>query len=100
MTHKLDDFRSCMKGTDQQNPRCIALSGTLGQDVNCTIYEQLPTPCREFGVAWIDGVLTFVPADLERCTAARAAIGLPPLLDDPTTPRFPGAPDLPEKRIS
>ena len=100
MTQKLDNFRSCMKGTDQPNPRCMALSGTIGQDVNCTIYENRPTPCREFGVDWVDGVLMFIPADLERCTNARARFGLPPLLEDPHTPLFPNEPDMPDKRAS
>src|SRR5690554_1189794 len=68
LTEKLDHFRSCMKGTDQTQPRCVALEGTIGQAVNCTIYEQRPTPCREFGVDWVDGLLVFSAEDLERCT--------------------------------
>jgi Fe-S-cluster containining protein len=83
MTQKVDDFRSCMKGTDQKQPRCIALAGTIGADVNCTIYENRPTPCRDFGVDWVDGVLMYIPSDLDRCTRARAKFGLPPLMANP-----------------
>lgn len=96
MTQKLDPFRSCMRGTDQPNPRCVALEGTIGESVNCTIYEQRPSPCREFGVDWVDGVLVYVPEDLERCTKARAAKGLPPLV----VPQHPESPDIPNPKAS
>ncbi|GAB4519502.1 MAG: hypothetical protein OHK0046_28470 [Anaerolineae bacterium] len=101
MTQRLDSFRACMKGTDQKQPRCVALAGTIGQDVNCTIYENRPTPCREFAVDWVDGVLVFHPDDLERCTRARAAYGLPPLLDSPLKPFLPDAPpdDAPGQQV-
>ena len=68
---KLNDFRACMKGTSQKNPRCIALSGTLGKQVACTIYEQRPTPCREFDVWEAGGAVN------ERCQSLRVAAGLP-----------------------
>jgi hypothetical protein len=96
MTQKLDDFRSCMCGTDQKQPRCVALSGTIGQRVNCEIYEKRPTPCREFGVDWVNGVLVYIPADLDRCTKARAAWGLPPLLE--SNPITPESPEPPQKQ--
>jgi Fe-S-cluster containining protein len=83
MTDKLNDFRRCMQGTDQKNPRCVALAGTIGEGVACTIYENRPTPCREFGVDWTEQGLIFVDEDLARCTAARAAWGLPPVFEDP-----------------
>jgi Fe-S-cluster containining protein len=87
-----------MQGTDQKQPRCVALSGIIGQRVNCDIYENRPTPCREFGVDWVNGLLTFIPADLERCTQARAAWGLPPLLDD--NPISPETPEPPHRQAS
>ena len=83
MTQKLDNFRSCMKGTDQKQPRCIALAGTIGEDVNCTIYENRPSPCRDFGVQWTPDALYIVEEDLERCSRARETWGLPPINDDP-----------------
>jgi len=37
-----------MRGTDHAPPRCAALTGTVGQEVACAIYEWRPNPCREF----------------------------------------------------
>ncbi|MBN1287873.1 MAG: YkgJ family cysteine cluster protein [Anaerolineae bacterium] len=39
-------------GTNQKQPRCVALGGEMGAAVYCAIYERRPTPCREFGVTW------------------------------------------------
>jgi Fe-S-cluster containining protein len=79
MTEDIDEFRRCMKGTNQDHPRCIALQGETGQEVHCTIYENRPSPCREFGAVWKRGLLHFPPGELARCNEARAACGLPPL---------------------
>lgn len=90
MTQKLDAHRCVMRGTDQVNPRCTALSGIIGESVACTIYEGRPSPCREFGLDWLPNGLYFVQEDLDRCTAARAAWGMPPIYEDPTTTPFMG----------
>lgn len=37
-----------MRGTDHVPIRCAALSGKVGEYVNCGIYEWRPSPCREF----------------------------------------------------
>jgi Fe-S-cluster containining protein len=74
LVEKLNESRACMKGTNQKSPRCIALSGTLGEAVACTIYEQRPTPCREFEV-WEDGGEVNV-----RCQSLRLANGLAQIL--------------------
>lgn len=72
MVEQLTPFRACMKGTNQANGRrCIALDGILGEQVFCTIYEQRPSPCREFEI-W-DEAGTPSP----RCQQLRAAHGLP-----------------------
>jgi len=71
LTEKLNESRACMKGTSQKNPRCIALEGKLGEQVACTIYENRPTPCREFAV-WEEGGEVN-----ERCQQLRLAHGLP-----------------------
>ena len=36
-----------MRGTDYAQPRCIALSGNIGERSSCGIYEWRPSPCRE-----------------------------------------------------
>lgn len=71
LTEKLNESRASMKGTSQKNPRCIALSGTLGEQVACTIYEHRPTPCREFEVWEENGEVN------ARCQSLRQAFGLP-----------------------
>ena len=73
LTDKLNDFMRVMKGTNSPTPRCIALQGTIGERIWCSIYEQRSSVCREFPVAWENGE----PHD--RCDKARAAWGLPPL---------------------
>ena len=37
-----------MRGTEQVPIRCAALTGQVGQQVACSIYELRPAPCREF----------------------------------------------------
>jgi Fe-S-cluster containining protein len=37
-----------MRGTDHVPMRCIALTGQVGEQVACGIYEARPSPCREF----------------------------------------------------
>jgi uncharacterized protein len=56
-----------MRGTDHSPPRCAALTGKLGQQVACGIYEWRPSPCREF------------EAGSAACNTARARHGLLPL---------------------
>lgn len=42
---------SCMKGTNQSQPRCIALQGTVGEQVSCGMYEARSSSCREVQIA-------------------------------------------------
>jgi Fe-S-cluster containining protein len=73
-TEKLNDFRACMKhAQDPERPRCIALGGEIGRKVACGIYENRPTPCRDFTASFEDGQSN------PRCDQARARYGLPPL---------------------
>jgi len=44
----LTDHLCRMNGTDHSPPRCAALSGQLGLNARCGIYEWRPSPCREF----------------------------------------------------
>lgn len=67
-------LRACMKGTEYGGKRCIALRGELGQDgIHCAIYEQRPSPCREFPAWQEDG------SPNPDCQRVRMKIGLPPL---------------------
>jgi hypothetical protein len=58
-----------MRGTDHARPRCAALTGTIGKQARCAIYEWRPSPCREF------------EAGSDACNSARARHGLAPLTE-------------------
>jgi Fe-S-cluster containining protein len=62
-----------MRGTEGKFPRCVALEGSIGHSVRCSVYENRASPCRSFQASWADG------RHNERCDRARAAHGLPPL---------------------
>jgi len=65
-----------MIGTDrpkEQKPRCIGLTGTVGKNASCGMYEQRSTPCRDFDASFSNGV------HQEGCDKARQAHGLKPL---------------------
>lgn len=64
---------ACMKGTDTGGGRCIGLTGTIGESIGCTIYENRPSPCREYPVWMDDGKPN------PKCQELRAKIGIAPL---------------------
>lgn len=73
MTEKLNQLMRCMKGSNSVPRRCAALEGEPGQGVSCSIYENRPTPCREFPSHQEDGTPN------PKCDELRARAGLPPL---------------------
>jgi uncharacterized protein len=93
LTAKRNEVLRVMRGTETKPCRCVALEGTIGQRVRCTIHPRRSSVCREFDAAWQFGE----PHD--RCDRARAAWGLPPLtIDDwmSEEDRFPYRSDQPE----
>jgi len=74
LTVQISPFHVAMRGTESKPARCVSLLGEVGCGVRCTVYEQRSSPCREFQAAWENGEPN------ERCDAARAAHGLPPLV--------------------
>lgn len=62
-----------MEGTDYARPRCVALSGRVGEKVSCDIYVNRPSPCREFASHGDLGISNVA------CNDARRRHGLPPL---------------------
>ncbi|MFZ5466271.1 MAG: YkgJ family cysteine cluster protein [Pseudomonadota bacterium] len=79
LTEKLNDFRAVMKGTSRPQPRCVALQGEVGGFTPCAIYENRPSPCREFLMALDD------PDADSACDRARERWGLPRLKPLPET---------------
>ncbi len=53
--------------------KCVALTGEIGKNVACSIYENRSSSCRDFGASFEDGIHN------ERCDKARAIFGLEPL---------------------
>lgn len=60
----------------------MALLGTVGEQVRCSIYDNRPSPCREFSC---NGEVVEYN---EGCDKARARFGLPPLDPPPQSPAF------------
>jgi Fe-S-cluster containining protein len=75
LTVQVNPTMRAMHGTHPRATGCVALQGTPGECVSCGIYERRPTTCREFDTHDEHGHVD------ERCTVARAALGLPALSD-------------------
>jgi Fe-S-cluster containining protein len=73
LTETINDRGVCMSGTMNRPRRCLALRGTIGVDVGCTIYQRRPSPCRAFAPEAGTG-----HGDTA-CGDARRLHGLPPL---------------------
>lgn len=67
LADEINDSICRMRGTDYAQPRCAALTGTVGEKAACGIYEWRPSPCREFA------------AGSEACNRVRQRHGLPAL---------------------
>lgn len=76
LTVRISPHLDAMKGTELPDPRCVALKGTIGESVACTIYDRRPSSCRVFAASFENGVRE------DRCDAARVSKGLPPLSQD------------------
>lgn len=63
-----------MKGTTHKHrPSCVAFVGKVGGAASCSIYENRPSPCRDFTASYEDG------KHHPRCDEARRKHGLRPL---------------------
>lgn len=76
LTHSVCRSLAAMNGTNQPQPRCVALEGKVGEWVSCAIYEKRPSPCSELQPAWLNGEPS------PQCDKARIAHGLSPLTPD------------------
>ncbi|MCW5198125.1 YkgJ family cysteine cluster protein [Desulfobulbus sp. F4] len=77
LTEKINEFRVQMKGTRGPQPRCVALTGEIGQNAACGIYQQRSSVCRAFLPSWADGI-----TGNKDCDRARAAHNLEALQPD------------------
>jgi Fe-S-cluster containining protein len=73
LTEKVNATTRALLGTNEQKPRCVALQGRIGHNVECTIYMRRPACCREFKPSFEDGTKN------PRCDDARRGKGLRPL---------------------
>ena len=69
MVEDINPVYACMAGTNQTNPRCVALEGEIGKQVSCSIYTVRSSSCKE------------VQAGDAQCAKARQAHHLIPLID-------------------
>ncbi len=66
-TEPVNAVYSCMTGTNQAQPRCIALEGEIGESVSCSVYALRSSSCQE------------VQAGDSQCNKARARHKMIPL---------------------
>ena len=70
MVEDVNALYACMVGTNQQQPRCVALQGEIGKQVSCSIYSARSSTCKE------------VKVTDEQCVKARKAHQLIPLVNE------------------
>lgn len=78
-TVRISDELLALKFKNPNKKRCQALQGHIGQQVGCEIYENRPSPCRNFKASYEDGLKNV------RCDQARSAMGLSPLTPEAWT---------------
>lgn len=67
LTVEVSNSTCRMRGTDHASPRCAALTGRIGVQAACGIYEWRPSPCHELEMG------------SDACQRARLRHGLPEL---------------------
>ena len=70
LTSKVSPHLACMKGTEAGHQACIALSYSVEDGYRCSIYQNRPSPCREFNILNPDGT------ENPDCKKLRDRIGL------------------------
>ena len=73
LTQAFTPTTACMREHPDHPGRCIALTGEVGGEVTCTIYDRRPSACREFAPMAALGL-----GD-DACDEARRRQGMPPL---------------------
>jgi Fe-S-cluster containining protein len=73
LTEAYTPTTACMREHPDMPGRCIALAGTVGSEVSCTIYGKRPEACREFAP------FAALGEGDDACDEARRRCGLAPL---------------------
>ncbi len=73
LTYQVSSQTLAMKHKEPGHYRCVALQGNVGRAVGCRIYQNRPSPCRNFKASFEDGIRN------PRCDECRIARGLQPL---------------------
>ena len=81
LTEPLRQHERVMRGTHQEQPRCIALEAQIGVHSRCTIHPHRPAVCAELTASWETGQRS------GQCDRARLAHGLPALTQADWPPR-------------
>ncbi|MEZ4321993.1 MAG: YkgJ family cysteine cluster protein [Myxococcota bacterium] len=85
LTVPISPHLRAMVGTERAPPRCVALQGEVGVQVECSIYAARSSTCREFSASFEDGTPNAM------CDRARARHGLRALTPADWTERRPTA---------
>ena len=78
LTETFGPHQRCMRGTWAERPHCVALQGTVGASVSCSIYDARPGTCylirpdQHVAARWRRFDVTAVRAALARATARTA----------------------------
>ena len=78
-TFKIDEQTRALKTLNKENMRCQSLEGHLGKMVSCRIYNNRPSPCRNFKASFEDGIAN------PRCDQVRQERGMKPLTKEDWT---------------
>jgi Fe-S-cluster containining protein len=73
LTEPLRAHERAMRGTNQAQPRCVALDAEIGKYSRCTIHDRRPSVCALVPASWEFGAAS------AQCDKARIAHGLPAL---------------------
>lgn len=88
LAFRVDSKTLAMKTTRPGSQRCVALAGHIGKNVSCSIYQNRPSPCRNFTASFEDGL------HHPRCDEARLARGLPALTPEDWQPENTSDPEM------
>jgi Fe-S-cluster containining protein len=76
LTTQITPHLSCMKGTEKGGAPCVALRHSNEEGYRCSIYENRPSPCREFNILNDDGTVNLDCQKLQQIAKQKKQQGL------------------------